>query len=389
MILGYSSQEAQQTESLDSNCTQSWKNAIQERIEAEVDSVIQRYETMSVVLQNTSRASNFTYLSLSFDVIIIIRSALQDHDANRYIKGPFDSRSDKRSFLDSLEALGCPEFEKVETLEIIVPTPEATTTEKDSSDSADWSLVYIIAGSIGAAILVIFCTVLCRRRAYRRKTNHVTPEPVSLSISSPKGKLTSLTPSEVDQEEGYTDKEEAYTDISTLGDPIISAGTSDDASTMGSNITEYDFNKAFVDVESVVSESHIGGGSTAGNSLRQSVVTPDDLLSVNDIVSAVSGDILSSMFQPEFEFNVVAPPGVLGLILETSTGDGRPMVNSIKPSSCLNELVMVGDRLISVDDENVSGMTASNVSRLIASRLDKPRVMVFKRRIQDTSNGAC
>jgi hypothetical protein len=311
---------------------------------------------------------------------------LQDLDASRYIKGPFDSRSDKSSYIRYLESLGCPEFENIEALEIFIPLPNGATTENETANDGDWMIVILVAGSAGGAMLLIVVTTLCCRRTHQRKVNDGSLEPVSVGPSRKKEKLTTFTPSEIDQDDRCTD-------ISTLGDPIItSAGTnprSDDVSTVGSTSMEYDFNRAFVDVESVVSESYIGGSLVGGSSFQRSVVTPDDLHTINDVVSTISGDIQSATFMPEIEVNIVAPPGVLGLILETSTSDGRPMVNSIKPSSCLTDLVLVGDRLISVDNENVSGMNASSVSRLIASRLDKSRVLVFKRRLQDTSNGAC
>lgn len=386
MVLGYGSQDAKQTESLPSNCTQTWQNSIQDRITSEVSSILQQYETISVLLHNVSRASNFSYLSLTFDVVIAVRSALQDLDAKRFIKGPFDSRGERSSYIQYLESLACPEFENIETLEIVIPLPDTLTMEDDSSGDDDWMLVIIIAGSIGVAVLLIVLTVLYSRRTNRRKINDFAADPVSENPPCQKENLTTFTPSEIDQGDECTD-------ISTLGDPIFTSGgtnlRSDDGSTVGSTSMEYDFNRAFVDVESVVSESHIDGSTAGGSSFRRSVVTPDDLQTVNDIVSTFSGDIQSSIFTPEVEVKIVAPPGVLGLILETSTSDGRPMVNSIKPSSCLTDLVMVGDRLISVDEENVSGMTASSVSRLIASRLDKTRVLLFKRRIYDTSNGVC
>jgi hypothetical protein len=386
MVLGYSSTDAKQTESLPSNCMQAWQNSIKDRIESEVVSVVQRYETLSVVLQNASRASNFSFLSLTFDVVIAIRSAMQDLDANRYIKGPFDTRNEISLYIQYLESLGCSEFENTETLEIIMPLPNGSPTKNHISKNDDWMFVILIAASAGGVILLIVVTTLCCQRTNRRKINDITAEPTHLSPSSKREMLTTNTPSEIDQDDGCTD-------ISTLGDPIVtSAGInqrSDDVSTVGSTSMEYDFNKAYVDVESVVSESHISGSTVGDSSFQRSMGTPDDLHTINDIVSTFSGDIQSSIFTPEVEISIVAPPGILGLILETSTSDGRPMVNSIKPSSCLTDLVLVGDRLISVDDENVSGMTASSVSRLIASRLDKSRILVFKRRIHDTSNGAC
>ena len=82
---------------------------------------------------------------------------------------------------------------------------------------------------------------------------------------------------------------------------------------------------------------------------------------------------------PEERFDVVAPAGKLGMVIDTPNG-GIPVVHAIKDTSVLSDQVRVGDRLLSVDGEDCMGMTAMQVSKLISLKSEKPvRVLVFTR----------
>ena len=82
---------------------------------------------------------------------------------------------------------------------------------------------------------------------------------------------------------------------------------------------------------------------------------------------------------PEERFDVVAPAGKLGMVIDTPSG-GIPVVHAIKDTSVLVDQVCVGDRLLSVDGEDCTGMTAMQVSKLISLKSEKPaRVLVFAR----------
>lgn len=84
-------------------------------------------------------------------------------------------------------------------------------------------------------------------------------------------------------------------------------------------------------------------------------------------------------------FSVVAPSGKLGMVIDTPNG-GIPVVHAIKDTSVLADQVCVGDRLMSVDGEDCSGMTAMQVSKLISLKSEKPaRVLVFARPANNTS----
>jgi hypothetical protein len=98
MVLGRSKALSEQFLALDSNCTQIWQNSIKERIEGEIVTIIPQYETVDVELFDVRKSSNISAFSLRFDIVVEIRSAIQDVDVNRFIKGPFDSQNDKSTY---------------------------------------------------------------------------------------------------------------------------------------------------------------------------------------------------------------------------------------------------------------------------------------------------
>jgi hypothetical protein len=82
-------------------------------------------------------------------------------------------------------------------------------------------------------------------------------------------------------------------------------------------------------------------------------------------------------------FEVMVPPGMLGLVIDAPNGS-VPVIRAIKPSSVLYPHVQVGDRLISVDHQNVTNMTAIEVSNLITQKQHLNRVFVLCRLISES-----
>jgi hypothetical protein len=78
---------------------------------------------------------------------------------------------------------------------------------------------------------------------------------------------------------------------------------------------------------------------------------------------------------------VVAPSGKLGLVVSSSPDkDTMPMIVQLKNKSVLVGKAKVGDLLLLVDEVDCRGMTALEVSNLIASRSQQPeRVFVLSR----------
>lgn len=389
MVLKQNTQTSEAALALNSNCTKMWQNAIQERIEAEVLAVIPMYETIDVNLFDVSRSSNISFISIRFDAVLEIRSAVQDVDANRFILGPFDSQSEKVNFIQYLTTTKCPEFENIAAMEIIIPSETKAEDKRDTSNNEDqlFLILFIAVGTGCGLILVAALIVTCVRMRKRRSIDEIdraSKAPGSIAI---KEHRIESTPAEIDRSHDGTD-------ISTLGDPILPETLVKlhemDTSTVGSGGDEYDYKKAYLDLESVTESNMEESNTIVAN--RHLVSYSDDLHSVSDIVSATgTTESISDFHIPEMEYSIAAPPGLLGLILESGNVDGRPIVNSIKPFSALANRVRVGDHLVSVDNEDVSTMTASKVSQLIASKQHKVRILTFRSRTIDASlsNGVC
>jgi C-terminal processing protease CtpA/Prc len=192
-------------------------------------------------------------------------------------------------------------------------------------------------------------------------------------------------------------------DVSTLGDPIpfgVIREQHDDLSSANESCSlEYDFKKAFLDLNSIT-DSQICGTvddqvSTTEMTLNDDVVTTEGLqpqrlklmiaLADDIVTTAGDGTMYSShdgTLSMEEEYEVIVPPGLLGLILESHIGSGRPTVNSIKPDTVLSSVVQVGDYLDAVDGINVKMMSANDVSKLIVQKQEEVRILEFARPIK-------
>jgi C-terminal processing protease CtpA/Prc len=78
-----------------------------------------------------------------------------------------------------------------------------------------------------------------------------------------------------------------------------------------------------------------------------------------------SYDNMTSNAELDIE-TVFAPAGKLGIVVDSS--NGGPTVHSIRESSPLIGILNVGDKIISIDDINVSQMSAGGVTKLMGQK---------------------
>ncbi len=82
---------------------------------------------------------------------------------------------------------------------------------------------------------------------------------------------------------------------------------------------------------------------------------------------------------PEERIVVLAPPGKLGVVIDTFD-NGEPGVNSIREDSILLDQLRVGDILVEFDGIDTTDMTALQVSTLIGEKSkNSVRTLVFVR----------
>lgn len=131
---------------------------------------------------------------------------------------------------------------------------------------------------------------------------------------------------------------------------------------------DYDYSKAYGGADNSVVSS---AGGTMGENTRE---TGSALLQTS--ARAALGASFDSEGKPDANvreevLEINAPAGKLGVVIDTPD-EGAPVVHAVKDSSVIADLIQVGDKLVAVDDEDVTAMTAIKVSKLISKKSANP-----------------
>jgi len=95
------------------------------------------------------------------------------------------------------------------------------------------------------------------------------------------------------------------------------------------------------------------------------------LKAVDNKTSPVSTDTWKS--SKSYHRDCVAPPGKLGVVIDT-TKHG-PVVHMVKEGSPLEHVIFPGDKILSIDEVDTQGMTASGVTRVMAKKIHHERTI--------------
>jgi C-terminal processing protease CtpA/Prc len=129
------------------------------------------------------------------------------------------------------------------------------------------------------------------------------------------------------------------------------------------------------------SEREPSGRSTMKDTSSYLSKVGSGLSNLNESAIFSDDDSFEEQFAKQDEcFEVRAPPGKLGIIVDLSD-NGEPCVRAVRSDSVLANEVKIGDRLISVDGEICTDMSAEHVSKLIAVKSNQEcRKIMFVRR---------
>jgi len=297
--------------------------------------------------------------TVTFDAVVTVQSNQEDTNVNSYILSAFDTPAKKEAYIDFLQAAEEDTFAFDDLRDIsVVQSAESITAPqgKDNLPATIGIAVGLVA--VGAAVVALLTYLFVTRHKNTKETR--AESPLSTAVCTHAENL-------------YADEIEvgSRAEVSTLGDPIppgmrygdvLEGGTMFTAAT-DTLSADYDFQKAFHRSQLSIMDSTVGD-SEAESSAN---FFPKDSMSLDE------------EYLHKHRFEVDAPAGLLGLVIDTSE-EGLPTIRAIKETSCLAGQVEVGDVLLSVDDEDVSPMMASTVSRLIASKQRNPvRKFVFTR----------
>lgn len=345
-----------------------WLTLTGDRIAAEVVAILTgNLESVSVTLNITSlsppleggrrrlidvfvterQLMQSSSVDIVFDVSIYLRSALTTNpqDLMNYVGGGFSTSQDLANYLMALRSTNDTAFANVYNITLSLPfITSVNGVQEGDGHGMNAGLIagIVVASLIGVTLVALFF--------YLRRQRRIGSEEEKEEILP--ASETMIGPNSVDDNEFTSEINlDLKTDISTLGDPIEPSAVvgGPDHSVADSFSLDFDFQKAYHRNENT-------SGSESNGSNSNMMVLKDD-------------DTFDLQYYSQEHFEVDAPSGMLGLVLETSA-DGVPTVHAIKHTSPIVNQVHVGDRLLSVDGEDVTIMLASDVSRLIASRRD-------------------
>jgi hypothetical protein len=301
-------------------------------------------------------------------------------NGTQLIGSAFESQDDRTAYMKSLQAANAFLYANLNTVELLygVPVVPPTTVESESSVS----MGVVIGAAVGGVVVLgaLVAAFLYSKKKRQTKEKSSLPEDNSAIEESPRKSLITTTQSLGTPDAHITTISLGTPDdVSTLGDPVLAGmkfvdGDGEDENTASVNEMNYDYVKqqrarltSQDSKKSLDSKSYLP--STLGG--IESDVMEDDSSFERLFQDDDNG-------QREERFVLIAPPGKLGMVLDTPPGEG-PLVHAINESSVLKGRVKVGDRLITVDKEDVSTLSAAKVSVLITQKSQQERTFEFIR----------
>lgn len=312
--------------------------------------------------------------------ILFLYQSPEEMNVEYLFGSTFDTTAKRQAYIRELKRKDQSRtLTSVEQVQVAVDGWEPAPTQAPTPEPEKKMNIAVIAGGAvgGVALVVLIALFACRGRG-----KGSTEKPVSSSQNLP------ATPNKVKVSTEIV--VEPQDDISTLGDPMFGQGGMMMGSVERDEMTatvgdDYDYTKHYRGQPGPLSISGTTRTRDRMSSEDMSKMSSNQSLSFSKMgkmgenIFADDSSFEEQFIDPEERFDVVAPAGKLGMVIDTPNG-GIPVVHAIKDTSVLIDDVRVGDRLLSVDGEDCTGMTAMQVSKLISLKSNKPaRVLVFAR----------
>ena len=316
----------------------------------------------------------------------------------------FATEADRTNYVLKFANADDPDFDSLRVVSVVTPGEQTEPAENSN-------MLGIIAGTVGG---VVFAFVLAGFLFFRhrRKTKQVESKefpvvgssmgngvnayktkeetPASATFVPTNMFVSAAQPPQV----RWTNEivvDPSADDVSTLGGSVLNGlhlqeggNNGTDEPTASVNLDyDYDRQQYRTDIDDIRSRS-VASGTAFTNLSKLGMpgesVFADDMSfeqQYADEDEAMLDGAVDANRRPK-PFEVRAPPGLLGMVIDTPNG-GVPVVRAIKPDSILTGRVQIGDRLISVDHQDVTSMSALEVSNLISVRSNRQRLLVFVR----------
>jgi LPXTG-motif cell wall-anchored protein len=346
----------------------------------------QRVKSLRVLAQNQT-------LDISFDLFMSYSTGVKPVPSiNTIFLDAFDTERDR---IDYMLELG--RHDKIFS-SIPPPVVQASITAQakspESSKNIETGAITGIAVGVIALLLVVIGGLLFRRKKHEK--SYATGSTFEIHDSQTCVPIDATCPPKVDPQSQYTDEIVVDTfrdDVSTLGPGSvfgeINANDREIATVEDKTTTvnlDYDFIQQQYSIDDAgfpsrtVTEATTTSGSELlklGAMVGREIIADDR--SLEDVFTGERdfGSTGKNGLQAT-TFAVRVPPGFLGFRV-CSTNGGVPVVRDIRDDSILRGRVQIGDKLISVDQQDVSKMSGEQVSKLIGSKREYYRLLIFVR----------
>jgi len=341
-------------------------------------------------------------LLIIFDLFITLKSTTTFDIASLQsdITQTFDTMEEKFAYIHSLQKKaneqGNNSYERINRAEVQIDGQrilEVPLETDPTVETFNWELWGTVIGS-GAFVVILAGVFALRRRRPRLSDNQMPSYFGNPDFNETESENDILPIIDIDNN---------TQDISTLGEPTLPGVMNvyqpfvNEETNSGSG--GYDFQRAY--------RGGDGEDSESSDVRVKSAKTPDSIVSSKESeednsnrsllsnssersslkmenVSLFTDDdsferMYAGKYEEEERVEVIAPAGKLGVVIDTPLS-GVPMVHAIKDSSVLSDQVKIGDKLISVDNQDTCQMSAIKVSKLISSKANNSkRVLVFLR----------
>ena len=330
--------------------------------------------------QRRRRRLQTTQRRIVFDVVVGFKSTTTYEDINAIIGDAFNSAAERNQYLDRLQRQGNNLFSSINDVQVEVGGVPQNEVDEEPNGIGLPVIIGSVAGGLSLVIVGMLVYIMyCRKRSKPLNTqSQATPTTVAASGERMNTEV----------------RVEPQDEVSTLGDPTYTQGMAmaalekDDTVTPSIVSGDYDYARKYGMRPTLTSS--VADSARSADLLGSIDMSARGEASSEDLSAFGLAKMDTSLFSDdasfeqqfteiETRFEVLAPAGKLGMVIDTPNGQ-VPVVHAIKDSSVLSDTVQVGDRLISVDDEETTMMTAMQVSKLISAKADNPsRTLVFAR----------
>ncbi|VEU39259.1 unnamed protein product [Pseudo-nitzschia multistriata] len=266
------------------------------------------------------------------------------------VTAPFATQAERTAYVTLLKTTSTTDLANIkgvsETQLPVTPPPTSAPAQKDAILTLP-AIIGIACGGAGLLILILLFAIYCRKGSDVGGDAKSADEP----------------PLHVDVKED---------EVSTLAGPNGPPTYGDQSvATM-----DYDYSKAYGGAgdTSVSSAGGTFGSNTQNLSLPANAAATGAALGVmgdDDESYNTKYDDPRAAQGMEEVIHIFAPPGKLGVVIDTPD-DGAPVVHAVKDTSVIADRIIVGDKLVAVDDEDVRSMTAIKVSKMISRKGANP-----------------